>query len=64
MTAIRIGLKTGVTGDSGRWVEADLALPAHEGAPARSITVVSTYLHSGTRRARRRWTRSTRSSTT
>jgi len=48
MTAVRIGLKTGVTGDSGRWVEADLELPAHEGAPARSITVVSTYLHSGT----------------
>ncbi len=48
MTAIRIGLKTGVTSDSGRWVEADLALPAHEGAPARSLTVVSTYLHSAT----------------
>lgn len=48
MTAVRIGLKTGVTGDSGRWVEADLELPAHEGAPARSITVVSTYLHSAT----------------
>src|SRR4051812_29787077 len=48
MTAIRIGLKTGVTGDAGRWVEADLALPAHGGAPARSITVVSTYLHSAT----------------
>lgn len=48
MTAVRIGLRTGVTSDSGRWVEADLALPAHEGAPARSITVVSTYLHSAT----------------
>jgi exodeoxyribonuclease-3 len=48
MTAVRIGLKTGVTSDSGRWVEADLELPAREGAPARSLTVVSTYLHSGT----------------
>ena len=50
MTAVRIGLRTGVTGDSGRWVEADLELPAHEGAPARTLTVVSTYLHSGTAR--------------
>jgi exodeoxyribonuclease-3 len=48
MSAVRIGLKTGVTGDSGRWVEADVALPAHEGAPERSITVVSTYQHSAT----------------
>lgn len=48
MTAIRIGLGTGVTGDSGRWVEADLELPAHDGAPARRLTVVSTYIHSGT----------------
>jgi exodeoxyribonuclease-3 len=48
MSAVRIGMKTGVTGDTGRWVEADLELAAHEGAPARSITVVSTYIHSGT----------------
>ncbi len=48
MTAVRIGLGTGVTGDSGRWVEADLALPAHDGSPERTVTVVSTYLHSGT----------------
>ncbi|WP_028044963.1 exodeoxyribonuclease III [Cellulomonas sp. URHE0023] len=48
MNAVRIGLKTGVTGDSGRWVEAELALAAHEGAPARTLTVVSTYQHSAT----------------
>lgn len=48
MSAVRIGLKTGVTSDSGRWVEADLTMPAHEGAPGRTITVVSTYLHSAT----------------
>lgn len=48
MRAVRIGLGTGVTGDSGRWVEADLELPAHDGAPARTVTVVSAYVHSGT----------------
>jgi exodeoxyribonuclease-3 len=41
MTAVRIGLKTGVTGDSGRWVEADLE------TPAGTVTVVSTYVHTG-----------------
>src|SRR5262245_48524216 len=43
MSAVRIGMRTGVTGDTGRWVEADLELAAHEGAPARAVTVVSTY---------------------
>jgi exodeoxyribonuclease-3 len=48
MSAVRIGLSTGIPGDTGRWVEADLELPAHEGAPARTLTVVSAYIHSGT----------------
>src|SRR3954453_8751790 len=48
MSAVRIGLRTGVTGDSGRWVEADLDLPPRDGAPSRTLTVVSTYLHSAT----------------
>ncbi|GEL94570.1 exodeoxyribonuclease III [Cellulomonas composti] len=48
MSAVRIGLQTGVTGDVGRWVEADLELPARDGAPARTVTVVSAYIHSGT----------------
>ncbi|CAM5782317.1 exodeoxyribonuclease III [Cellulomonas persica] len=48
MSAIRIGLGTGVPGDSGRWVEADLEIASHDGAPPRTVTVVSTYVHSGT----------------
>ncbi|MCR6690671.1 exodeoxyribonuclease III [Cellulomonas sp.] len=48
MSAVRIGLGTGVPGDSGRWVEADLEVPARPGAPARTLTVVSAYVHSGT----------------
>ena len=48
MSAVRIGLGTGVTGDAGRWVEADLELPAEGDRPARTLTVVSTYVHSGT----------------
>ncbi len=48
MSAVRIGMRTGVTGDVGRWVEADLELASHEGAPARTVTVVSAYIHSGT----------------
>ncbi len=48
MSAIRIGLGTGVPGDSGRWVEADLELPPRDAEPARTVTVVSTYVHSGT----------------
>ena len=43
MSAIRIGLGPDLPSDSGRWVEADLELP---GGP--SLTVVSTYVHSGT----------------
>jgi exodeoxyribonuclease-3 len=43
MSAVRIGLGTGVTGDTGRWVEADLELPGGGTLPA-----VSTYIHSGT----------------
>lgn len=43
MSAVRIGLGTGVTGDSGRWVEADLTL-----SDGRTLTVASAYLHSGT----------------
>jgi len=43
MRAVRIGLDRGVATNSGRWVEADLALP--DGA---TVTVVSTYIHSGT----------------
>lgn len=47
MSAVRVGLGTGVTGDAGRWVEADLEVPT-EGGPTRALTVVSAYLHSGT----------------
>jgi exodeoxyribonuclease-3 len=43
MSAVRIGLGTGVTGDTGRWVEADLELPG-----GGTLTAVSTYIHSGT----------------
>jgi exodeoxyribonuclease III len=43
MSAVRIGLGTGVTGDSGRWVEADLELP-----DGGTLTAASTYIHSGT----------------
>jgi exodeoxyribonuclease-3 len=43
MHAIRIGLGDDLATNSGRWVEADLELPA-----GGSLTVVSTYLHSGT----------------
>ena len=43
MSAVRVGLGTGVTGDAGRWVEADLTLP-----DGRPLTVVSAYLHSAT----------------
>jgi exodeoxyribonuclease III len=42
MSAIRIGLGTGVPVDTGRWVEADLELP-----DGGSLTVVSAYIHSG-----------------
>ncbi|WP_182111926.1 MULTISPECIES: exodeoxyribonuclease III [unclassified Actinotalea] len=45
MRAVRIGLDgtLDVPGNTGRWVEADLELPA-----GRTLTVVSTYIHSGT----------------
>ncbi|HQY34251.1 exodeoxyribonuclease III [Actinotalea sp.] len=43
MSAVRIGLDHGVATNSGRWVEADLELPG-----GGTLTVVSTYLHSGT----------------
>lgn len=43
MRAIRIGLDHDVVTNSGRWVEADLELPDGE-----QLTVVSTYIHSGT----------------
>lgn len=48
MSAVRVGIGTGVTGDRGRWVEADLDIAGHDGAPARTLTVVSTYIHSAT----------------
>jgi exodeoxyribonuclease-3 len=48
MSAVRIGLGSDIPGETGRWVEADLELPARDGAPARTLTVVSTYIHSGT----------------
>ncbi|GIG39138.1 exodeoxyribonuclease III [Cellulomonas phragmiteti] len=48
MSAVRIGLGTDVTGDAGRWVEADLEVPAEGDGPVRTLTVVSAYLHSGT----------------
>ena len=47
MSAIRIGLATGVPVDTGRWVEADLEVPAKDGS-TQQVTVVSTYIHSGT----------------
>ncbi len=43
MSAIRIGMGTGLPTDSGRWVEATLELPDGGG-----LTVASTYVHSGT----------------
>lgn len=46
VSAVRVGLGGGgpePSGDTGRWVEADLALPS-----GGRLTVVSTYLHSGT----------------
>ena len=48
MRAIRINLDQGVESNTGRWVEADLEISATDGAPARTVTVVSAYLHSGT----------------
>lgn len=42
LSAVRIGLDQGVPTNTGRWIEADLELP---GGP---LTVVSTYVHSGT----------------
>jgi exodeoxyribonuclease III len=48
MRAVRIGLGDGVPGNTGRWVEADLELPATDDAPARVVTVISTYIHSAT----------------
>lgn len=47
MRAVRIGIGTDVPTDSGRWVEADLELPADDGAEPRVLTVVSAYVHSG-----------------
>lgn len=47
MSAVRIGLGSAVPVDTGRWVEADLEVPARDGAPARTVTVVSAYIHSG-----------------
>ncbi len=47
MSAVRIGLGSAVPVDTGRWVEADLEIPARDGAPARTLTVVSAYIHSG-----------------
>lgn len=43
MTAVRVDLGHEAPGSTGRWVEADLALP-----DGRTLTVVSTYIHSGT----------------
>ena len=43
MSAVRVGLGQGVPTNTGRWVEADLELP-----DGGALTVVSTYLHSGT----------------
>lgn len=43
MSAVRIGLDHDVETNSGRWVEADLELP-----DGGTLTVVSTYVHSGT----------------
>jgi len=43
MRAVRIGLDHDVATNSGRWVEADVELP-----DGGTLTVVSTYIHSGT----------------
>jgi exodeoxyribonuclease III len=43
MRAVRIDLGQGVPGNTGRWVEADLEL-----ADGGVLTVISTYIHSGT----------------
>lgn len=43
MSAIRIGIGTGLATDSGRWVEADLELPG-----GGTLTVASVYVHKGT----------------
>jgi len=43
MRNIRIGLGDGTAANTGRWVEADLALPGGGG-----LTVASVYIHSGT----------------
>jgi exodeoxyribonuclease III len=43
MRGVRIGLDHGVATNSGRWVESDLELPG-----GGVLTVVSTYVHSGT----------------
>jgi exodeoxyribonuclease-3 len=43
MRAVRVGLDQGVVSNSGRWVEAELELP-----DGGVLTVVSTYIHSGT----------------
>lgn len=48
MSAVRIGLGTGVTGDAGRWVEADVTVASDTGGPDTTVTVASAYLHSGT----------------
>ncbi len=48
MSAVRVDLDQGVTANTGRWVEADLELAHPDGGPARTLTVVSTYIHSGT----------------
>ncbi len=48
MSAVRINLDQGVETNTGRWVEADLELAATDDAPARTLTVASAYLHSGT----------------
>ncbi|HEY0187676.1 MAG TPA: exodeoxyribonuclease III [Cellulomonas sp.] len=50
LSAVRIGLGTDVPVDTGRWVEADLELPADpaaERAEPGTLTVVSAYIHSG-----------------
>ncbi|WNB86106.1 exodeoxyribonuclease III [Cellulomonas sp. ATA003] len=46
--AIRINLDQGVATNTGRWVEADLDVPADHDGPSRPLTVISAYLHSGT----------------
>lgn len=43
MSAIRVGIGTGLPTDSGRWVEAELELPG-----GGTLLVASTYVHSGT----------------